>query len=309
MADFRFLKPSSFLAGGMGLGHRPRPRGRVRGEGPHALPLFDLGRLDPQRRVACEAEIRALCQTVPLGGDTALCRALGRYKIFVDTRDIGFSVHLMLDGYWEMWVTEAMVRFVRGGMTVVDVGANLGYFTLLLSELVGAQGRVHAVEPNPRLAGLLRQSLAVNGFTERAVLHTRPLGAVSGQPVTLHVPEGLPQNGYVVPGGGKGAVSTATVDEIVGDGPVDFIKIDVEGAEQDVWRGMRGVLARRQPLAIFLEFNRHRYADPGGFLASIEEHGFSMGQIDLARGVQPVDRHAILARESLEDWMLVLARA
>ncbi len=73
--------------------------------------------------------MRALCESAYLGDETALCRVLGRYKMFVDTSDNSLSPHLMLDGYWEMWLTEALARAIRPGMTVVDVGANLGYFT------------------------------------------------------------------------------------------------------------------------------------------------------------------------------------
>ena len=96
-------------------------------------PNYDIWRL-----LDCpdhEAEVRALCQTAYLGDHEALCRVLGRYKIYVDTRDIGIASHLMLEGYWEMWVTQAMMRMVRRGSVVADIGANLGYFTLLLADL------------------------------------------------------------------------------------------------------------------------------------------------------------------------------
>lgn len=271
------------------------------------LPLFHLHNLLPARRGQNEAEIRALCRTVSLPDGSVICRVLGRYKMRVEGGDYGLSSHLMLDGYWEMWVTEAMASLLRPGMVALDAGANVGYYTLLMAELVGPAGRVHALEPNPRLAEHLYWSIRMNARTE-VTLHARPLGAASGRPVILHVPAGLPQNGHVVPGSGSGSMRTITVDEIVGDGPLDFIKIDVEGAEWAVWQGMAGVLARRRPLVVVLEYNRHRGQDSDLLLDSILEHGFSLAQITMQDGIVPVTPAEIRAREDLEDWMLVLTR-
>ena len=271
--------------------------------------LFELHHLGRGTRYRNECRIRALTNPVFVGDDTVLCRTLGRYKTYVDSRDVGLSAHLMLDGYWEMWVTEAMPGFVRPGMHAVDCGANVGYFTLLLADLVGPDGHVTAVEPNPRMASLLRRSLMVNGYTGRATLCDRPVYDRSGIAVSLDVPDEHPQNAAIAPGAGPGlAMTTISLDDLVGDAAVDFIKIDVEGAEEKVWAGMAGILSRGAPLSIFLEFNALRYARPDAFLAEVMAHGFAVASIDLARGIVPVGPEEILARRDGEDWMLVLAR-
>ncbi|WP_233247757.1 FkbM family methyltransferase [Caulobacter endophyticus] len=123
--------------------------------------LFELDRLNTRPRGENEAEIRLRCASAFLGRGVSVCRVLGRYKLFVDGLDYGLGPHLLLDGYWEMWTTEAIARAVKPGMTVVDVGANLGYFTLLMADLVGAGGRVHAFEPNPQIATLLARSVSM----------------------------------------------------------------------------------------------------------------------------------------------------
>lgn len=274
--------------------------------------LFDLGDLRRRPRHLNEAVIRQLCANAYLGDHNALCRVLGRYKMFVDTTDIGLSSHLLIDGYWEMWVTEAMLGFIRGGMVAFDVGANLGYFTLLLADLVGAAGRVHAFEPNPVIRQRLAHTVAVNGFGGHTTVHGEPLSAEVGERVRLIVPDGEPKNAHILPeerAAGFGVpLLTTTIDEVVGDGPVDFIKIDAEGAELAIWHGMRRLLGRGRPLTVFLEFNPGRYEDPAGFLADIRAHGFALAAIDPLAGVTPVDPASILARQSEEDWMLVLAR-
>ncbi|HET9018324.1 MAG TPA: FkbM family methyltransferase [Acetobacteraceae bacterium] len=274
--------------------------------------LFDLGDLRRRPRHLNEAVIRRLCVNAYLGDSSALCRVLGRYKMFVDTGDIGLSTHLLIDGYWEMWVTEAMLGFVRAAMVAIDVGANLGYFTLLLADLVGREGRVHAFEPNPTIMQRLARSVTVNGFGSRTTLHAAPLSAEVGEQVRLVVPENEPKNAHILPedrAAGFGVpLLTTTIDEVVGDGPVDFIKIDAEGAELAIWHGMRRLLARGRPLTIFLEFNPARYADAAGFLAEIQAQGFAMAVIDPQAGVVPVAAATVLASQSGEDWMLVLAR-
>ena len=111
-------------------GPRARPQAATPGvapwlaRSPQHLPPFALGKLRRANRFANEAAIRRLCSTVSVAEHTVLCRVLGRYKMFVDTTDVGLASHLMLDGFWEMWVTEAMLGFVRTGMTAVfDRGA------------------------------------------------------------------------------------------------------------------------------------------------------------------------------------------
>ena len=182
---------------------------------------FDLGELRTYPRARNEAAVRSLCQNAYLGDQTALCRVLGRYKAFVDTADTGLSSHLLLDGYWEMWVTEALLGFVREGMVAVDVGANLGYFTLLLADLCGSSGRVHAFEPNPALLDRLRRTLAVNGYGPRTRVHGVPLSDEDGRAVELVVPGGEPKNGHIVAAGlsdagSSVALRTRRLDSVAG---------------------------------------------------------------------------------------------
>src|SRR5262245_27706135 len=108
-----------------------------------AKPIFTLSDLNNFSRLRNEAVIRGLCANAYLGDHISLCRVLGRYSMYVDTRDIGFSSHMLLSGFWEMWVTEAIVARVKPGMRVVDCGANLGYFSLIMADLAGPAGHLH----------------------------------------------------------------------------------------------------------------------------------------------------------------------
>ncbi len=268
--------------------------------------ILDITGLSTENRGANEAAIRALCRNAYLGQETSLARILGRYKMFVDTADVGISSHLLMDGYWEMWTTEAMVATIQPGATVVDVGANLGYFTLLMADLVGPSGQVHAFEPNSAIAKRLRQSVAVNGFAGRTVVHQLGLGDHHGL-AGFHVEPGEPGGGQVVPVSGDGpTVPVSRLDSL--DIVPDFVKIDAEGAEAAVWRGMAGILALRRPLTVFLEFVPDRYENAGNFLDEILRHGFLLSRIDPGNGVEPTSRAAVLQRPANQDQMLVLSR-
>ena len=232
--------------------------------------LFEPHDLRLGRRAANERIIRGACNVAYCGDHTALCRVLGRYKAYVDTTDVALSSHLMLEGYWEMWVAEALYDLIRPGMVVADIGANVGYFSLLMAELVGPTGRVHAFEPNPRLAGLVEKSLLVNGFSRWASIHQTALGDEDGQTVTLVVPPTMPMNAYMLSPGTDHpdgvSVPLSRLDGREDWQEIQLAKIDVEGAEELIWSGLQGLLDSGRLRTVVLEFNPHRYKDPIGFL-------------------------------------------
>lgn len=275
--------------------------------------IQDVRCLKPASRYRSEAAIRRACHTAYLGDHTALCRILARYKTFVDTRDVGLATHLMLEGYWEMWVTETIISLMREGMVAADIGANIGYFTLLMADLAGPSGRVHAFEPNPRLAELLNKSVAVNGFASRVDVHQLALSAQNGGVMTLIVPAGEPKNGHLVdvgddlPQNGQ-HVPVARLDGRTKWADIEFAKIDVEGAEELVWAGMQGLLDNGRLKTVILEFTPGRYENPGNFLQALLAPGFSLARIDYVRGIVEIGTEDVLAGDPREDVMLVLRR-
>jgi FkbM family methyltransferase len=179
----------------------------------------------------------------------------------------------MLDGFWEIWLTQFIARVVKPNMTVIDVGANFGYYTLLLADIVGPKGRVIAVEPNTDAVALLRESVLLNGFSSRTDIVPHALTASSGH-AWLYVPLGEPKNATIVSGphvmqDRTRQVSTVTLDDIACECQrIDLVKIDAEGSEVDIIAGMQKTIARHRPM-IVLEFNAGRYVDPRAFLDSL----------------------------------------
>ena len=100
-----------------------------------------------------------------------------------------------------------------------------------------------------------------------------------------------------------------TIDTLTQDWPrVDLIKIDVEGAEEDVWKGMQRTISDNADLVVILEVNVSRYNDPQGFLRGIKAAGFALRYIDIDAEVKDVTIDQLLSRQVGDDWMLYLTR-
>lgn len=277
------------------------------------LPLFNLNRLGPKRRDRNEALIRGLCESYAVGEHIRVCRTLGRHKMFVDTRDFGLAPHLLLEGYWEMWNTEAICGLMRPGMIVADVGANVGYYTILMGEICGPSGHVFAFEPNPEMSNLLRRSVTLNGFDSWTSIITDPLSDSDGADVELFVPPNEPKNAHIVPYQGNSQtknniLQTRRMDSIPKALEIELIKIDVEGAEQLVWRGMDALLRGDRLKTVLLEFAAVRYENPTEFLEELTSHGFSLSYVDFVGGIVSITKEYALAQNPNEDIMLVLRR-
>jgi FkbM family methyltransferase len=269
-------------------------------------------------RTAAEGAVRARCFAVAVEPNTALCRVLGRYKMYLDTRDTGLVPHLLLDGYWEFWITEFVLRNLSRGQTALDLGAHMGYYTMLMADIVGRDGRVVAFEPNPRLNELLSRNVAVNGYWNVVETRAAAVGDRDAEAVPFVSLASDPKNGRLVPGADArtlaeyeaqgyqvGAVPMVSLDAAIADSPVHFAKIDVEGAEEAVWAGMQGLIARSPEIRIVLEFNPRRCRAPAETLAAIAAR-FPLRRIGFDGVARACRAEEVLAES--EDSILYLSR-
>lgn len=211
------------------------------------------------------------------------------FKIWLDPKDDGVTPHLLLRGVFEEHETKLFKTLIKSGMVVIDIGANIGYYTLMASRLVGPKGRVIAFEPEPHNYELLERNVKANGLNN-VMLHKKAVADKSGA-IELFVDS---QN-YSNPTIGKNrfgerahkiSVESITLDEFVVkelDGAnIDFIKIDVEGAEGHIIKGAQNVLTRQRPI-ITMEFwpqaLRNAGTEPADLLNKMTEFGFSISTI------------------------------
>lgn len=170
-------------------------------------------------------------------------------------------------------------RTIRPGQVVVDVGANQGILTLLFSRLVGESGRVLALEPEPLLFESLERSCRANG-----VANVTRLRVAAGEGRTTGVLHRSRFNSgdnrltdSVLADSAVG-VEIAPLDELLPDGRVDFVKIDVQGYEMKVLRGMEGILERSAGIQVYFEYwpqgLRHAGSAPTDPLTFLGDRGF-----------------------------------
>lgn len=234
-------------------------------------------------------------EMVYLGDHQALTRTIFGQKILVDTRDLSLAPHLLLDGYWESWVTNVFLNLLESGMTVVEVGANVGYYTLLSASKVGITGKVFSFEPNPEIFEILSRNVEINGFADRTVLINKAVTDTTGNTEFYLYNHHMGSNTIFRPyddvlerereGYKTIEVQTITLDEYFSkDTHVDLMKVDAEGSEAFIFEGMHRLIANNPHIKIICEFSPSQIIrtgkTPTEFLKSIFEHGFNCQKIN-----------------------------
>jgi FkbM family methyltransferase len=205
---------------------------------------------------------------------------VGGSKMLISTHDSIGRV-LAISGVWEPNVTAAFRSRLAPGDVCIDIGAHIGYFTLLASKLVGPEGHVYAFEPSPANYDILRGNLERNATknvtalqvaagesTGRALFHEGP-GTNTGRATLRSI---LPNRSPI-----EGPGVTVEVRPVASCVPerdharIRVIKIDVEGYELEVLRSLGPLFDLGQPLAVFLEFNARWSddADATGYLEAL----------------------------------------
>lgn len=239
----------------------------------------------------------------------AACTILGQFPIAVDPDDASLTPCLVRDGFWEAWVSLAIARAVQPGAYCVDVGAHVGYYSLLMA----ARGavKVLAVEPQQYLARLCRSNALRNNLWE--IIDVREIalsdrdgmermslyGTLTGS--TSFVPtQRFTSTGSIV-------ARTTRLDALIGeDWPrLDLIKIDCEGAEPKVWAGMQRTLKRFPDAAIAMEVGPDRGYDVEDFCLELAAQGFPLRIVgyDGALVDHPADVVAEFA--ATEEWTML----
>jgi FkbM family methyltransferase len=246
-----------------------------------------------------------------------LSQELGGARFECDLAD-ALSREVCFTGLYEPPVTRVFQRHVRAGGTIVDAGANWGYFTLVAAALCGPHGTVFALEPDPRHIDALSRNLSLNAFGHVEAVHAAAASA----------PGSLTLIGYDDEAGNRGVsrltsageddaaprrftVPAVTLDALTsGSAAVDLVKIDVEGAEGLVLQGMQDGLASRRYHAVLLELHpallKTRGVDPDTCLRVLRDCGYQGWTIDgspsaYRRAIDPDIPMERLLRP-LEEW-------
>lgn len=230
----------------------------------------------------------------------------GKFKMVLDKTDTDISKQVEKFGWYsdESFETSLFEKHLKKGMTVLDLGGNIGFYTILARSIVGPEGRVFSFEPFPNNANLIRASIKENSFTNVTVVEA----AVSDRigKATLHLsPDACSEHSLLdldfqynlEPQQNEIEVQTLTVDDYleknVGNFKVDFIKMDIEGSESRAIKGMQKVLNENKHLTLITEFWPNGFKEddkePRDFLEMLDKLNFKIYNIDsLEQKVVPV---------------------
>ncbi len=208
-------------------------------------------------------------------------------------------------GVYEKAETAFFCAACQPGMTFLDIGANLGYYTALASGRIGAQGKLIALEPDPENFRYLQQNAAAN-HAPNAVCIQKAAAAESGT-LRLHVnAENRGDNRLYANDlcDSSFEVEVATVDAMLEDcgvARVDLVKIDVQGFEGHVLRGMKETLRRSENLILLTEFwpfgLRSAGTNPEDLLLELEQSGLRLFELtEKGRLVRLTDKKAFIER-------------
>jgi FkbM family methyltransferase len=244
---------------------------------------------------------------VYVGNDRAWLRTEWGGKLIVDTTDLLMSPWLLLDGIWEPDVTAWFRSVLEPGMTFVDVGANVGYFSVLAAFLVGWGGRIIAFEAMPSTYELLAKNVIVNWMTtftttENIALHSDARRLKFYVRKYYHGNSSLAdvshEEGRLYDDIEEIEVDALPLDEYLWRNPArpDVIKVDVEGAELQVFRGARQTLSANPDVIVMCEWSQDQIRtardDPAELVDELRGHHFQAYRIDT--GMQPISYEELL---------------
>lgn len=240
-----------------------------------------------------------------LGGSSFLC----------DLHDT-IAREVCFTGRYEPQETQLALRILQPGMTVVDAGANWGYFTLACAHMVGPLGRVLALEPHPRLAAMLAENVRANGLPQVEALMIAA-GSAAGRRAFVAFDERGENWGVSRAARPSDAAdfdaAVAPIDALAderGLGRVDLLKMDIEGAEADALAGIAGGLARGRYRFVLLECHPEQIAAAGSSLeeclSAFDRAGYRGWHIDHSPDMH---RRAAAGAVRLRDLLAPIDRA
>ncbi len=222
-------------------------------------------------------------------------------KMFLDEQDcLQISIHKI----YEPLETELVKKLVKKGDVVLDLGANIGYYTLLMAKLVGDKGKVFSFEPEPQNFTLLKKNVEINNY-QNVTLEECAIGKKSGKTelflsefgAAMHT---IYESEYCHK---PIEIKIVSLDDYFNNkelkNKISFIKIDIEGSEFPCLQGMRNILNANNSLKLLIEFMPEALidfgTDPQKLLDFLVSNSFKISYINSRNGkLIPLENKEIL---------------
>ena len=216
----------------------------------------------------------------------------------------GIMTRLSLHGTWEKSETEIIKKIIKEGDYVLDLGANIGYYTLLFSRLVGDKGKVFAFEPDPKNFSVLKRNIELNNY-KNVILVQKAVSNKNGNTNLFlsDVNTGDHRLFADIKNKKSIVIQTVKLDDYFKDlhKPISFIKMDIQGSEGLAIDGMKKLLSKNHKPTLLTEFWKYGLInsgiEPNSFLQNMSNLGFSPFLIDEKK--ESLEQTTI---EELEDF-------
>lgn len=241
--------------------------------------------------------------------DKLVRKQIGNHVMYLDLKDSGVSAALMRMKPGSPDREAAFMKILRQelkeGMTAIDIGANIGYATLIMAELVGPSGKVYAFDPNPDSFRVLVKNIQTNGYTDFVFPYQMGISNTNGVS-KFYVSDKWNLSGMSVTKHSKHAIEipVTTLDDFMKDkGYPDFIKMDIEGHEVEALEGMYYTLkSADRPVKILIEVHQIYYSEEHSLeksLRKLMEIGFNTKYV-ISAGIARPDFFAMHGYEPVE---------
>ncbi len=218
--------------------------------------------------------------------DETFIHDLGRFKINLDLANV-IDNHIYYTGQWEPDTEKIIRQLVKPDSVCLDIGANIGYFTLTLAELVGRHGKVLAFEPTQYARKRLRENVALNGYLQVDIYPNFVSDKKGRQEVKIESTYRLD---------GRSSAETQEIEAITIDSldlaKLEFIKIDTDGNETHIIRGGRQTLKRLKPAMLFevSSFLTNHSSSPSELLTELASLDYQFYEESTMRPYESIDQ-------------------
>lgn len=195
-------------------------------------------------------------------------RKVNNYPMILNFDEEGLSRQLMIHREREIFETETIKRIVKPGMCILEVGANVGYYTILMGKLIGKTGKIYSYEPYPRSVDILIRNIELNNLTDIVEVHGLAvssentvkrlyLGSATNVHSLINYKTGDDNPDYI-------EVKTKDIRDILtsSDRKIDLLRMDIEGHEREIFNRLSGDIKAFLPARIFFEIHPLGTIDP-----------------------------------------------
>lgn len=241
------------------------------------------------------------------GERACITRQLNSYFLCCKEEDAGIAEHHKNDGFWESWITLWMSKNVNPNSVCIDGGVNYGYYSFFLAN----HGcKVIGIEPNSKIIPFIVKSALLNNCADRFTLINRAISNRDNETIRLGI---LPStlNSTVVKRDDlidSFEVKTVTLNSVAKQfGKIDFVKLDIEGAEQMAWHGMQVLLEENTDCVVLMEFVKEHYPQSGKLFFAELSKKCNIAYVDFSGNEQSIG-YDFIKKDSEDLRMLVIRR-